>query len=144
MSTVIPHSFLLVARCFFRVKARRKATRCLAVLPLIKRIADQNKPIWYADDATGGGRLRHVRTGWDTPNRFGPSFGYFPNTAKTWLLVKEPELAEAHELFADTGVKITTEGRRLFGAPIGTDDFCKEFLQDQVSSWLRQLICLGT
>ena len=95
----------------------------LAVLPLIKRIADQNKQIWYADDATGGGRLRHVRTWWDKLNRFGPSFGYFPNTAKTWLLVKEPELAEAHELFADTGVQITTEGRRLLGALIGTEEF---------------------
>ena len=77
-----------------------------------------------------------MRTWWDKLNRFGPSSGYFPNAAKTWLLVKEPELAEAHELFAGTGVQITTEGRRLLGAPIGTDEFCLEFLQDQVALML--------
>ena len=58
--------------------------------------------------------------------------------------MKEPELAEAHELFAGTGVQITTEGRRLLGAPICTDDFCREFLQDQVSSWVRQLSVLAS
>ena len=82
----------------------------LAVLPLIKKLAEEAKQVWYADDATGGGKLEQLRRWWDKINECGPAFGYFPNAVKTGLIVKESQLALAKELFRDTGVQITTEG----------------------------------
>ena len=75
--------------------------------------------MWYADDATGGGKLEQLRQWWDKLNECEPAFGYFQNAVKTWLIVKESQLALAKELFRDTGVQITTEGHRLLGASVG-------------------------
>ena len=50
----------------------------------------------YADDATGGGKLKQLRRGCDKVNEFGPAFGYFPNAVKTWLVGKD-QLAPAKE-----------------------------------------------
>ena len=41
--------------------------------------------------------------------KWGPAFGYFPNATKTWLVVKETELATAQELFHGSGVQITAD-----------------------------------
>ena len=37
------------------------------------------------------------------------------------------------------GVKINTDGIRLAGAPIGTDDFCKQFVRNQVTDATSRL-----
>ena len=60
----------------------------LAVLPLIKKLAEEAKQVWYADEATGGGKLEQLRRWWDKLNECGPAFGYFPNAVKTWLIVE--------------------------------------------------------
>ena len=52
-----------------------------------------------ADDAASGGKLRDIRSRWEKLIIHGPRFGYFPNAAKTFLLVKSPKLAEAEEVF---------------------------------------------
>ena len=72
------------------------------------------------------------RLWWDKLNECGPGFGYFPNAVKTWLFVKESQLALAKELFRDTGVQITTEGHRLLGAPVETRQFCERYVEDAV------------
>ena len=76
----------------------------LAVIPLIKKLAGEAKQVWFANDATGGGNLQQLRWRWDKLNKVGPAFGYFPNTAKTWLVVKESQLASTQELFKDSGI----------------------------------------
>ena len=100
--------------------------------------------MWYADDATGGGKLQQLRRWWDKLNEVGPAFGYFPNATKTWLVVKETELAAAQELFRGSGVQITADGHRLLGAPIGTQSFCKNFTERTVANWKLQLEALST
>ena len=77
----------------------------LAVLPLVKQLAGEAKQVWFADDATSGGKLQQLKWWWDKLNKVGPAFGYFPNAAKTWLVVIEYQLASAQELFHDSGVK---------------------------------------
>ena len=116
----------------------------LAVIPLIKKLASEAKQVWYADDATGGGKLQQLRRWWDKLNEVGPAFGYFPNATKTWLVVKETELAAAQELFHGSGVQITADGHRLLGAPIGTQSFCKAFTERTVANWKLQLEALST
>lgn len=41
----------------------------------------------------------------------GSKFGYFTNVSKTWLVTKENYLSTALDSFADTDVKVTSEGR---------------------------------
>ena len=60
----------------------------VAILPLICRIANHWKQVWYADDATGGGRILQLRSWWDALCEISPSFGHYPNAEKTWLLSK--------------------------------------------------------
>ena len=40
---------------------------------------------------------------------------------------------------ANTGVKITSEGRPYLGVPIGTDDFVESFVSTKVQEWVAQL-----
>ena len=113
-------------------------------MPLIQQLACEAKQIWFADDATRGGKLRQLKGWWDKLNEIGPVYGYFPNSCKTWLLVKENQLEFAQDLFSKTGVQITTEGRRLLGAPIGTANFCSNFVEKAVSTWKNQLELLSS
>ena len=111
----------------------------LAVLPLIKKLTREAKQVWFADDATGGGKLQQLRQWWDKLNECGPAFGYFPNAVKTWLVVKERMIEPATDLFRDSRVQITTDGHRLLGAPVGSPEFCKAYLEDAINSWKHQL-----
>ena len=44
------------------------------------------------------------------------------NGSKTWIIVKNEEaLEEAKRVFAGTGVKFTSEGKRHLGASLGLD-----------------------
>ncbi len=75
----------------------------------------------YADDATGAGSFERLRQWWDQVECLGPTFGYYPNGAKTYLNVKEEHEIKAKALFADTDVHITINGKRHLhvGAALG-------------------------
>ena len=91
---------------------------------LLLALEDESvKQIWYADDATACGKISNLRTWWDQITNKGPDYGYFPNATKTWLVVKEEKLEEAQNTFQGTNVAITSEGRKLLGAAIGTPSF---------------------
>ena len=74
----------------------------IATAPLIQKLNADVTQIWYADDASGVGRLPCLRSWWDQINSLGPGFGYFANAVKTWLITKEEHLADAKETFAGT------------------------------------------
>ena len=42
----------------------------------------------------------------------GPPLGYFPNPQKCWLIVKPEKERPAKEIFSETTINITTEGRK--------------------------------
>ncbi len=88
--------------------------------------------LWYADDSAGSGKISRLRAWWDHINNYGPKFGYFTNTNKTWLLTKIDHYSKAVTAFAGTGVKITTEGRPYLGAPLGTDVYIETFLTTKI------------
>ena len=93
----------------------------LASVPLINAVKVQTSTqVWFADDASAGGRLRRLREWWDTLLHIGPKSGYFPNAAKTHLLVKEEREADAIELFGNTDVIISCAGKRYLGGALGT------------------------
>ncbi len=41
------------------------AMYALGILPLIRKIDHHAKQVWFADDATAGGKLKQIRKWWD-------------------------------------------------------------------------------
>jgi len=65
--------------------------------------------------------------------------GYYPNPSKTWLVVKDAYHAEAATLFEDSGVAVTSEGRRHLGAAIGKETFVESYVQQKVLAWTHEV-----
>lgn len=113
----------------------------LGVTPLVKELASTScRQLWYADDAAAGDTIEKLRTWWDTLNAKGPQLGYFPNADKTWLIVKSHFHDKAKDAFEGTGVKISTNGQKYLGSPIGTDQFVESFVSDKVDRWTKELL----
>ena len=52
-------------------------TYALATIPLIRKLKENVKDInqvWYADDASGSGKINRLRERWDHINTLGPKF----------------------------------------------------------------------
>ena len=114
----------------------------LATLPLIQKLSNPclpNTQLWYADDATAFGYISHLRTWWDRLVSCGPSYGYYPNASKTWLVTKEAHLQEATILFEGTGIHITAQGRPQLGAAVGTPSYVNQYVADKVQQWTTEL-----
>ena len=45
--------------------------------------------------------------------------------------------------FAGFNVNITCDGRPYLGAAIGTQEFCKRFLEDKVKVWFTEVLLLA-
>ena len=75
------------------------------VTPLITLLQDPSvAQVWFADDATAGGTLQGLLIWWTLLKHHGSMYGYFPNAAKTWLIVKRDFLSSAKQLFAGTPI----------------------------------------
>ena len=111
----------------------------LAMLPLIDKMNGGVRQIWYADDASAGGKFDGLRAWWDKITQLGTEYGYYPNPAKTWLVVKEGHLETAHNTFGSSSIQITTEGRQYLGAPIGFKEFEELSLKGKVEAWVAEV-----
>ena len=85
------------------------------------------KQCWLAYDASGAGSIKVVLKCWQSLEKMGPMFGYHPNALKCWLIVKPNKHEEAIEAFQNTGINVTTEGRRHLGAALGSRDFLQDY-----------------
>jgi len=91
---------------------------------------------WYADDSSALGKLHGILVWFRALRRIGPSYGYHPETAKSFLVVK-PELEQiARELFEPEGVQIVT-GKRFLGGYVGDEGGRAAFLCEKVEGWVR-------
>ena len=112
----------------------------LAILPLIRHIADNVQEAWYADDATATGSLKNLRTWWDKLVTVGDSsYGYFVNAVKTWLITKEETHTRALDIFKDTQIRITKEGKPHLETALGTSSYITEFVKAKVKNWSLEL-----
>ena len=95
---------------------------------------------WLADDATAVGKIVAIRKWWDKLIDMGRKHGYSVNVAKTWIIVKnEDGLRKAKEIFGDTNVKYTLEGKRHLGACIGSETFKDTYCKEKVENWCIEL-----
>ena len=115
----------------------------LATLPLIKKLPTSVKQTWYADDAAATGKIADLREWWDEISRSGPSYGYFANAPKTWLVVKEEFQSIATTIFGNTHVKITCEGRPHLDAPIGCSEYVSKYVSNKIQQFSEELKMLS-
>ena len=101
------------------------------------------KQVWYADDATGVGKLEGLRRWWDLLVERGRAYGYFVNEGKSVLVVKQCWEDKAKEVFRGCGIKVTVEGHRHLGAAVGTDDFIEEYVREKVKKIGRDIEALA-
>ena len=98
---------------------------------------------WYADDANGRGSLVDVKTWWDELMGSGPPLRYFQSPPKCWLIVKPEKEHAAKEIFSETAINITTEGRKHLGAALGSRDSLEEYVGEKVEEWVAQATTLA-
>ena len=116
----------------------------LATKPLIRKLRSDIpnvRQVWYADDATGADNCEDLREFWSSLQVHGNNYGYHPNAVKTHLVVKEEYVGKARELFAGTGIIITTEGKRHLGAAIGFRSYPEEYVTRKVTGWIDEINC---
>ena len=99
----------------------------LGTTPLVNTLqitSPEVQQVCLADDVSGAGSLDNLIIWWKIFISEGKKFGYLVNEKKSWLILKDHlKLQEAQRLFSNTGIKLTTDGQRHFGAAIGTSNF---------------------
>ena len=117
----------------------------LSTVPLIRKLSSVTgtKQVWYADDSAAVGSVSDIKQWWDALLTRGPSYGYHVNVAKSWLVVKEGAESVTCNLFKDSQINVTTEGRQYLGAPVGRQSFIQEFVSAKVDHWKSILLSLA-
>ena len=91
----------------------------------------------FADDLAGAGKLQQLLTWWNSIVEYGPLLGYNPQAEKSWLVVKEHLLEEAHVIFASSNVNITVEGHEYHEGFVGSTDGQMEYARKKVDNWFN-------
>ena len=64
---------------------------------------------------------------------------YFLNGSKTYVLTKPHQVEAAKEVFKDTGIVISTEGKRYLGGALGTSSFICQYVERNVECWVNEV-----
>jgi len=115
----------------------------LRLQTIIDHTTTDIKQVAYADDLTGAGKIENIRKWWNLIETHGPPQGYFPNAAKSVLIVKPEYLGQAREAFRETNVIIKAGGEKHLGAVLGTTAAREEYITRQVDEWRREVIELA-
>ena len=114
-------------------------------LPLISRLRSPDKWVqtWYADDASACGPIQSLREWFLLLKEHGPSFGYFVEPSKSYVVVDQSFVSEAENIFSDYGVKVV-HSQRLLGGVIGDEAGRLSYVRELVNVWKSNLESLAT
>ena len=117
----------------------------ISLQPLITQLSLSSpaKQCWFADDATGAGKLGELKKWWDELTETGPSLGYHPNAKKCWLVTKPDKEQAAREIFDETAINITTQGHSHLGAVLGSTPYREEYTREKVEDWVGEVTKLA-
>ena len=127
----------------------------IALVPLVKRLLDACKQIWFADDASGCDTFEKLRLWFGMLMKIGPIYGYYPKPKKCILISKSDRLERAQKVFSDTGlsiqidgskdtgIEIVTSGARHLGAAVGTIEFQRDYVRKKVDAWIESVRTLS-
>ena len=155
-ATILINTYRNSARLFiqggFEIKSQEGTTQGdnlamsfygLALLPLMNSLKyeiTKIKQVWLADDATGAGKLQELKGWWEILIKNGRKLGYFVNECKSWLNIKNPEsLQEAKNIFKDSQIKFTVDGKRHLGAAIGSEEFRTHYIEEKIEEWCKEI-----
>jgi hypothetical protein len=110
----------------------------IAILPLIRkcRSVDKWRQCWYADDSSAVARLENLAKWLTMLMEEGPKYGYFPEPAKSYLVVAPQGVAAAKRIF--TGrltVKVVT-GTRFLGGFVGGEAERRSYVGEKAEEWV--------
>ena len=87
--------------------------------------------------------LEEVKQWWNELREAGPPLGYYPNSKKCWLVVNQEKEGRAKEMFAGTGINITTEGSKHLGAALGSRSYLEQYVGSKVEDWVGEVTRLA-
>ena len=90
------------------------------------------KSLGYTADLFGAGSIIGLQKNVGFYQNEGPKYGYFQEETKTWLIVKPELFSEAKQFFSNTGLNITTEGRKHLGAAVGSASYKEDYVNRKV------------
>ena len=103
----------------------------IGTIPLISTLDHprQGSHVWYADDASACSDLPALKEWFQKLLKVGPSYGYYPEPSKSFIVVNANFPDEAQSLFDDLHVNIVTS-QRLLGSVVGESSECLQFVND--------------
>ena len=113
------------------------------ILAIVLDNGDMVKHAAFADDLFGAGLIESLKIWWDAIIKVGPLLGYTAKPSKSWLIIKEQYLELAKSVFIETGINITTEGRRHQGAIVGSEAFQLEYVNNKIDEWIKEILALS-
>ena len=114
------------------------------ILELLQKQVPEVLQVWFADDATGAGKLEALKLWWDGIQKEGLRYGYFVKPSKSWIVLKDQtKLEQCQEIFKESPIQITCEGKRHLGAAVGTEQFKNEYIDEKVSKWTNNILTLS-
>ena len=100
---------------------------------------ETNTKSFYADDGPRSGTLETVHEWWTSLLAQGPKNGYFPNARKTILLVKSEHYERALQIFAGSGVNVTTDATKYLRGYVGPRETCDQLTRGKVGKLITHL-----
>ena len=126
-----------LAMAFYGLGTRPILTRLKQSVPSVLQV-------WFADDATGAGKLGVLRQWWEEIQTEGIRFGYHVKPKKSWLILKDPaRFDECSKIFESSPINITIAGKRHLGAAIGTTQFKDDYISEKVQRWTANIETLA-
>jgi len=107
---------------------------------MIRSLCDPGRwtQLWYVDDASASGSLPELCNWFNLLCSHGPSFGYYPEPTKSFVIVNEQWMGEAAAIFGDLGVQVVT-GHRFLGGFIGSCSERDEYVMSKVCRWVEHV-----
>jgi hypothetical protein len=115
------------------------AMYAIGIQPLVQKLEACSPQVWYADDSAAGSSVEQLRQWWDVLQEEGPKYGYYTNSRKTKLLIKENNTETASRFFNDTGITIVTDGVTYLGGAIGKKSFIEDNARTTIEGWMEEL-----
>ena len=117
----------------------------VALLPLsevLRRKMPEAVQPWYADDAAMAGRASEVRELMTLLTRLGPQFGYYPEPAKSILIVNGRHEKAARVVLSRFEFSYR-RGTRYLGSYIGADGERGSWLDPKIQEWVAGIKVMG-
>ena len=111
----------------------------IATEPMVYEDETNTKKSFYADDGVEAGTLETVHEWWTSLLVQGLKYGYFPNASKTILLVKSEHYERALQIFAGSGVNVTTDATKYLRGYVGSRETCDQLTRGKVDTLITHL-----